>query len=338
VLPRASRTRPALRALLALLIGLATGCGDGNSSPESPTRLEEALAKVGDAVSARGTGYGWVDLGAVRTGGRAVPAWAAQALGPGAAELVYDRAKVRARTGLDPGAATEALAVGGSYTFAARFDGVETGRLRALYARAGATSRELRRWRAFDVGPQAQAPLGTPLEALESLGARAAVQDGAAILARTDPTRLALIGGGEPPTSDAQVGLAVDCLDEVVAARLFRGSFTQQPRVSPDLVAVGVRAPAGAGPKEVLCAIDDSEDAVEGYAESMRRALAPGARNPDTEERLPIASSNVDTFADGGEHAARTQLRLTAGARPGLLFDALVLGTIVAYIGGPAPG
>lgn len=328
-------------AVVAVAAAVGLGACGGGEEPPSSTAFARALDTIGEAVLPGGTGFGWVDVEAVGAGGPSREGdWAASALGPGADEVLERRAEIEAETGLDLSTASQALALSGSYSFGVRFDGVAPDGLERSYRRAGAAPTALEGWTALDLGDQPRIALGTRLEVLGSLGTRTALRDDAVILARFEGARRALAGGGSSPLSDAGVALAASCLGDVIAARTQLATHTYNRPAAPDLLAVGVRAPSGPGREEVICALDDSESAVSGYADALERTLVPGGRDALTGERFDalVADAEVDTLADGDLHAARAELTLSADREPGLLLGALNRGSVLTYVGAPEPG
>lgn len=328
----------ALTAVALIATGGLAGCGE-DAEPAPDTGFSAALGTIGDGVSPSGTGFGWVSIDSVSE--RERPA-AADALGPGADDLLEEPGEVEAETGLDPAAATQAVSAGGSYTFAVRFDGVDTRRVDALYERAGAKSERIDGWTAFDLGDRATSALGTPLAVFGSLGSRAGVGDRALILGRDAGARLALTGGGDSPLSDPTVALAAECLGDVFAARTLPGNFTHNMAASPNLIAVGLRAredSAEGAQSEVICAVDDSEDRVGAYERALEDAFAPGARDGVTGEPIAelVSAAAVETIEGDGTRAARAELTLAPSTDLGFVFDALVRGSLVTYLGAARP-
>jgi hypothetical protein len=105
------------------------------------------------------------------------------------------------------------------------------------------------------------------------------------------------------------------------------------------LTAVGVRAPSDSGREQVICALDDSEDAVSRYASAMEAAFGPGERDELTGERFEELGldATVETLAEGDLHAARAELTLAPGREPGLVLEALSRGSLLTYLGAPEP-
>ena len=319
------------------------GCGGGAEELDrsaEPTGFEMALDGVGRGISPSGIGFGWVDIAAIRdAAGPAAVREAAAALGPGADELLERGAALRRSAGFDPLTADAAIGLGASYAFGVRFDGVNAARLGDRLDAAGARSYRIGAWTVYDLGEQAQAPTSGPLADLDTFAARVAIRNGAVIMARVDSTRYALLGVGGSTVADEVLAFGAACLGEVDAARTLPGGFTHNAFASPDLIALGRRVGAPAGGEEVLCAVDRSADDAEEQASALRESFAPDATEPLTGEPMSdlVASAEVEELADGDLHAARATIELAPGARQGLLFGALVRGSVLPYLGGPEP-
>ena len=332
---RIARRLSAPAAALAAAL-LLWGCGEDGEQP--PTAFQAALGTLGEGVSVTGSGFGWTDLDGVR-GYPVDPEWGANALGPGADDLLDRAGEVFTATGFDPSSANAALAIGGSYALGVRFDGAEPGRLAALLRRHGASSRELGDWTVFDLGNQAEGESRGPLAPLGALASRVATGPEGVVLARFDGARSSLIaergsllGAGAP-----SLELASDCLGDVVAARLIPRIFTHNPAASPDLIAIGVGPlDDGLPAREILCTVDESERTAESEAAALERTLAPGATDPLTGEAI-LREASVSGESEQGLHLTRAELDPAEGAQPGFLFDAFVRGSLLIYLGAQRP-
>jgi hypothetical protein len=324
-------------ALVGVCALLLAGCGGGedelDSPSEEPTEFARALEGIGQGAAPEGTGFGWIDIAAIReaAGPDAVRA-VARALGPGADELLERGAGIERAIGFDPLAADAVTSLGASYAFGIRLDGVRAVRLGDLLRDAGARDYPIGAWTGYDLGEQGQASTSGPLAALDNLGSRVAIRPGAAILARVDSARHALLGVGESPLADERLAFATACLGDVDAARTLPGA-------SPALIAIGRRPGPSSAPAEVLCAIGDSAADAERRAEALTEAFAPDAAEPLTGQPMSelVASAEIDQLADGELHAARARLAPVPGAPAGLLFRALVRGSVLPYVEGPIP-
>jgi hypothetical protein len=322
-------------ALVAVGALVAAGCGGGADEPDAiaePTAFERALSAVGQGVAPAGTGFGWIDIEAIReaAGPDAVREVAA-ALGPGADELLERGAAIKRTIGFDPLAADAVTSLGASYAFGIRFQGVRATRLADSLGDAGARDYPIGAWTGYDLGEQGQAATRGPLAALDNLGSRVAIRPGAAILARVDSARHALLGVGESPLADDRLAFAAACLGDVDAARTLPGGFTHSAIASPALIAIAQRRGSSSARATVLCAIDDSEADAERHAEALRETFAPAAAEPLTGESMSelIAGAEIDELADGDLHAARATLQPAPDAPPGLLFRTLVGGSVL---------
>ena len=84
--------------------------------------------------------------------------------------------------------------------------------------------------------------------------------------------------------------------------------------------------------------MDRSADDAEEQASALRESFAPDATEPLTGEPMSdlVASAEVEELADGDLYAARATLE-PPGVRQGLLFGALVRGSVLPYLGAPEP-
>ncbi len=323
--------------LLSLAVALALGaCGGGEDEPAPPeTGFAAALATVSD-VEPLGTGFGWIDSARLRElgGGDAEIARAAGALGPGGRD-VLERARSLGPTGIDPFAADGLLSVVTSYTLALRLDGVDPDRAEAAFTAAGAKRGRAGEWATFDLGPDWTIPLGTPLEPLGSLAARAATKPRSILLARSTLAREKALASSSPAIEASRVAAAADCLGDVVAARLVLDNHTHLPNSGPELLAFGVHPPGPGPPREVLCALGEPAEPVEFAEQALRTAFEPGARDGVSGEPIGdlVASAEVDGYEYDGLRVARAELTAPTGAEPGLLFAAFDRGSLLTYIG-----
>ena len=283
------------------------------------------------------TGFGWVGLDAVgarELGDRRLRSIAG-ALGPGGGDLLAERVGVGDRAGIDLLAADEAISVAASYTTGARFDGIDGQGLERLLERSAQRRRTRGQWTAYDAGAEGSVPLGSELEVFGALGSRTALRADGLILARSERARSNLRGSGESPLDDPAVRLAVACLGEVSAARIVPNNFTHLPNTGAELLAFGVRSSPAAAPREVLCAVDPSEEEIEAHAAAMRESLAASSVDAVTDEAIGglLADVSVETLSSGNVFAARAELSPLAEDGPGFLFGAFDRGSLLTYIG-----
>lgn len=324
------RSRQIAALALVACVGLA-GCDDDSNPETSSTGFERALARVGEGVSPTGTGFGWIDLDTARplTG-------SAGALGPGPEEFVRRSDRLEA-VGIDISNAEAATSVAASYGYAVRLDGADVRRLPRLLEAAGASSRRVGEWRNFDLGAQWEAPLEGPLSVLRDFAARIAVSRDGVILSRTESARKALQDEGGSPLEAPANSFAAECLGDVSSARTLPGTFTHNAFASPDLIAVGVRPDAPA--REALCAIGDSRERAEEWVRGLSESFSSGAREPLSGEPISrsVSEARVDALDDDDFFAARVEITLAEGERPGFLYGALVRGSVLPFVGAPKP-
>lgn len=323
--------RLSLLAIVAAFAG-AIGCDDSSPGPdEPPTGFERALERVGEGISATGTGFGWIDLGRASRAGQL-----ALALGPGLEDLLRRPARLSS-VGIDIADARDATSVAASYAYGVRLDGARADRLARLLRAAGATTDSAGEWTNFDLGEEWEAPLEGPLAPLEDYAARVAIAPDAVILSRVARVREALQDTGASPLEVPMNRLAAECLGDVDSARTLLGSFTHNPFASPELIAVGVRR--GDPPHEVLCALGQEPEQARAWERSLVASFAPSASEPLTGEPISrsVAAADVDGFERDGLGAARAELELASGEPPGFLYGALVRGSVLPYVGAPKP-
>jgi hypothetical protein len=329
-----------LAALAAAAALVLAGCGGDEDGDEGPTRLEQALEGLGSGVSPTGVGFGWADLGALR-GYPIDTAFAADALGPGADDLIDDEGPILDATGTSPGFASEALSIQGSYALGVRFDDLDPARLPSVLRRAGATERQEGPWSLFDLGRPAQSEPGGPLRPFGALISRVATGPDGVVFARFEGARASLTGfRGSTDLSGTRIEPATECLGDVAAARMVPGTFTHDVPESPELIAFAVEDPIeGVPPNEIICAVDDTEALAERRADGLESAFAEGATDPVTAQPMEelAEAGEVTTEQSGDYWVTRVVLERPEGSQPSLLFDAFVRGSLVAYLGGDRP-
>jgi hypothetical protein len=331
--------RSAQAAIAGVALGAVLACGgcggDDDPAPAPPpppeTRLLDALESIGGAESFTGTGYGWIDV-------EALPhedlEWAARALGPGGDRLVRD-SRSTAGLGLRLADARRVVSLSGSYVFGLRADGVETEAADAALRSAGADAARGSTWTTFDLGPPGSRPLGDDLESVGALASRTAVRDDSIVLARMDEVRADLEGEGTPASEAPVAQAASACLGDVDAARIVPNNFTHLPNVGPDVMAFGVETPEAGERREVLCAIDEEAEEIDKAEVGMREALAPGAVDEVTGERISmlIDRAEIERLELEGLPVLRARLDPSPTNDPGFLFGTFVRGSMVTYFG-----
>jgi hypothetical protein len=321
---------------------LAAGCGgdDTDAAPPPPPasegRLLDALESIGGGEAFTGTGYGWIDVQALRAGGdwdRDLD-WAGRALGPGGDRLVVEAGST---AGLDVrlADARRLVSLSGSYVFGLRADGVDTEAAEDALRAAGAKPTQGSPWTRLDLGPPASRPLGSDLEQVGALASRTAVSDDSLVLARMDDARTDLEGEGTP-ASEAPAGRAsATCLGDVDAARIVPNNFTHLPNVGPDVMAFGVEQSDHGERAEVLCAIDETAEEIDKAEAGMRAAFEPGAVDEVTGERISslVDDVEIERLELDGLPVVRARLDPSPTNGPGFLFGAFVRGSLVTYLG-----
>jgi len=285
-----------------------------------------------------GTGYGWVDLAALRGADSGLRLRdAAAALGPGAGEVLVDPA-LRSKLGIDVGNADEALSVGGSFAFGLRLRPVDTTRFERAADAIAAQKRNDAEATIYELSAPGSRQASGPLSAIGSLGARVAVSDEAAVFGRSDEGVEDLVGApADAAAADPRLRLAVSCLGDVVAARTFPGDFTHNPSASPDLIAIGITAESRS--RQILCSINDSAERTNEMTRSVSAALRPAAIDPITRDRVSdsVANVRVTTIDGDGAHATKAEIDLAPGAPGDYLFGALTRGSLITFTGAKPP-
>ena len=333
------RTIRASLAAIAILVGFVGGCGADDGRGPQPatgqTRFQAALETIGGGGGPVGTGYGWVDLNALRDAPGGLDAnldWAASALGPGADDIARGSG---ADAGVDVSKARDIVATAGSYAFGVRVDGVQPRVLRREYAAAGARRGSEGDWTTFNLGGEKTVALGTPMDAFAALGSRAAASADAIALARSPDVRADVIGVGEPVAGAPALVASSDCLGDVDAARILPNNFTHLSGIGPDLIGVGVDLRDDGSVGEILCLVDPSEDEIKSAAAALEKAFTGDATDPLSGRLMTRSVASVDVSVSEGDHlhVARADLTLERGAKPGLLFSALLTGSLVTFEG-----
>jgi hypothetical protein len=253
------------------------------------------------------------------------------ALGPNAGTVVEAAPRLRARFGLDPLAAERLVAVGGSYAFGLRLDGVDGSDLASELVADGGRARRSGDLRLIEIGDYAVVPDALLDLDINGLGAFDALGPGLAVLAISDRARASLLGESERLLDEPAYRAAVQCLGDVVAARIIPDQHLVSTDLGVDLVAVGVR-PEG----EVVCAIGGTPERADEVTEALELALTPGSRDPITREPIErsVADARVENTTYDGVEIVRAELTLTPAERRGYVFGVLSRATIVGWING----
>jgi hypothetical protein len=291
--------------------------------------LAAALESLGGG--GEGTiGVGWVDPQLVRrSGGDA--ALMAEALGPNAGTVVEAAPRLRRRFGLDPLAAETMVAVGGSYAFGLRLDGVDGRRLASELVADGGRARRAGDLRLIAIGDYAVVPDALLDLGVRGLGAFDALGPRLAVLAISDRARASLLGESEPLLDEALYRAALQCLGDVVAARLVPDQHLLSADLGIELVAVGVEPH-----HEVVCTVGGSAERADEIASAFETTLSPGAPDPATGEPIErsVSAFEVERATYDGVETVRGELTLTPAQRRGYVFDALSRASVVGWING----
>ena len=333
------------RSLLVVLAALAclggVGCADDENGADegaSGTAFGQALGEVGTVLDPEATGFGWIDLAALREPGADLTLEdAAAALGPGADELVVEPG-LRSKLGIDVSNADEALSAGGSITFGVRLRPVDAERVQAAAEAEATGRRRVGGARVFELLPPGSAQTSGALRPLGPFGARLAVSGDSLVVGRSDLGVEELLDPSADATqADPRLALAVECLGDVSAARTFPAEYTHNPPASPQLLAVGIDRESS--DREVFCAINDDRARTEEMTRALSAALLPSARDAITGRHISddVANALVTTEEGDGVYAARAEIDLAPRAPRDYLFGALTTGALITFTGAEPP-
>jgi hypothetical protein len=320
-------------AVLALLAALClSACGDGSDHQRPPGPLAAALAEVGGGGEHGSLGFGWTEPRLARAAGVDARLMAT-ALGPNAETFVQSAPELKRRFQLDVLAARRLVSVGGSYAFGIRLDGVDVAGLREALARAGGQAKTGDDAELMDVGSYAEVPQPLLRSGILGLGARDAFGPDFAVLAISLTARAALLGRGDRLIDQPIYRAAADCLGDVVAARMVPDKLLLSVETGVDLVAVGI-----ARDHEVLCVLGGTEERAREAAAALRASLAPGARDPRTDQPISelVTSAHVNAGSFEDVQVVRAEVTSAPGER-GFFFGTIARGSLVAMITGSQP-
>jgi hypothetical protein len=314
---------------LTVALGLLAGCGGDEAAAPPTGPMAEALDELGGGGDGS-IGVSWADPQLVRRSGGG-PALMDLALGPNAGTVVEAAPRLRERFGLDPLAAERLVAIGGSYAFGLRIDGVDGGELASELVADGGHARRSGDLRLIEIGDYAVVPDALLDAGVSGLGAFDALGPGFAVLAISDRARASLLGQSERLLDEPTYRAAVECLGDVVAARIIPDQHLVSTDLGVDLVAVGVRREG-----EVVCAIGGTPERADEVKAGFERALSPGARDPITREPIErsVASARVESTPYCGVESVRAEITLTPAEQRGYVFGVLSRATVVGWING----
>ena len=330
------RKSPFRRSRIGLVAGLAatmlalTACGD-ESEERPPGPLAAALAEIGGGGAHGSLGVGWAEPSLAReagVGSRLI----ATALGPNAESVIEAAPVLRSRFDFDPLSARRLISVGGSYAFGLRLEGVEGRGLRDALTRAGGRVRNSGGTELADVGDYAEVPQPLLRSGVLGLGARDAFSGSSTVLAISENARAALLGRGDRLIGEPTYRAAADCLGDVVSARMIPDKLLLSTEVGVDLVAVGIGRS-----RETLCVLGGTPQRARAIAATLRRSLAPGARDPRTGAPISgdLRAVTVRVATYQGVEVVRAELSPREERPRGFLFGAIARGSLVQLISGP---
>jgi hypothetical protein len=323
--------RAATLALAAVCLALVACGGDETEAPPAPaTAFAGALAGLGGGGDGS-IGVGWVDPALARQRGLGT-ALMADALGPNAGTFVEEAKALRRRFGLDPLAAESLVAVGGSYAFGIRMDGVDPQRLRRALSRGDARVSDSGDLELVNAGAYAQVPAPLLELGIRGLGARDAFGPDVAVLAMSARARATLLGRGESLAGEPAHRAAAECLGDVAAVRTIPDRHLISTELGIDLLAIGMASPR----REVLCAVGGTSERADEIEGDLGGALAPGATEPRSGEPMEelVESADVTASEPGGVPYVRAELTTPAGTTPGFWFGTVARGSLVELVYG----
>jgi hypothetical protein len=331
--------RSAAALICALVIAVfAIGCGERTETiPEPPSgAFADALGTLAGSQANTGIGVGWLDQAALRDLGGDQGS-IGDALAPNASAVYAASPTLAKRFGFDPRQADQLVSVGGSYAFGLRADGVSAPRLLRALSRDATDVRREGGVTLVDAAPYASVPQPLLDAGVRGLGARDAFSSDSTVLAISDTARATLRGGTETLIDNPTYAAASDCLGDVVAARIIPAKLVRSAELGVDLIVLGIERPRADGSfgHEVICTVGSSADVADRSADSLRDALARGAKDPLTDEAVSdaVASADVARLSERGLELVRGRVTLAAGQAPGYVLEAYARGSVAAFLG-----
>jgi hypothetical protein len=324
------RRVPSCATALLVAGALLAGCVSTEPAATPPEgNLAEALDSLGGG--GEGTvGVAWVDPQLVRRsggGGRLMD----EALGPNAGSVIDAAHGLRARFGLNPLAASQLVSVGGSYSFGLRLDGVDGRRLASELVADGGRHRGSAEDARIEIGDYGVVPDALRDLGVRGLGAFTALGPQRAALAMSDRALASLLGESERLLDEPLYRAAIECLGDVVAARMVPDKLLVSTELGVELVAVGVEAD-----HEVLCTVGGTAERAAEVAEALESGLAPEADDPITREPMARSLSAVELENQPyeGVQTVRAELTVQPEEGRGYVFGALARASVVGWING----
>ncbi len=320
----------ALSLAVALMLTGCTGMGDGESQPRSDGALAQTLADIGGGGSHGSLGLAWADRRLVEAAGYDDGLITA-VLQPNADTVLEGARFLRRHYEFDPLTAERFVALGGSYAFGLRLDGVDGRGLASELLGDGGTSRLANGLQMIEIGGYAVVPDALLAADVNGLGAYDALGDDLSVLAISDRAQDALLGQGDRLLDEPVYAAAARCLGDVVAARMIPDKHLLGTEVGIELAAIGIRHGG-----LVLCTLGGSAERATEVADNLESALDPTARDPVTREPLSdlVASVSVRREYTYGVETVRAELEPTPRSDPEWLLETISTGSLIAMING----
>ena len=319
----------AIVIVVAATLTLA-GCWGSSGHPRPSGPLADALATVGGGGANGSLGVGWAEPRLVARA-HIESELIGDALGPNA-RTVVQAARIHRRFGINPLAAKRLIAVGGSYAFGLRLDGVDGRGLARRLVKAGGVARRDGGTELVDIGEYAVVPEPLLRAGVSGLGARDAFDRDQTVLSISETARDALIGRGDRLLDEPTYRAAADCLGDVVVARMIPDNLLLSTSLGVNAVAVGVSDPE----HEVLCVLGGTPERADEVAAALERTLDPHAREPIAGEQIrhSVARTEVSRDSYDGVQVVRAGLTLAGDRSPGFVFETVSRGSLVSLING----
>jgi hypothetical protein len=290
---------------------------------------------VSDSPFAR-TYLEWSDLRAVQSLGRR---WL-RVSGIGTGQLGPAAQQVAGPTKINVLSARQAITIGQPPNQALRFDGgaFDASAISAALRKLGARQVDAGGQHFLALGAEHSVNVNSPLAEFGVINEldRVVVTEHTVAAGPAQAPVVAILGGGRALGAVAEYKAAAGCLGSVVAAVIAPGSSLALP--AGQLVAIGEqRPPSGTSPvNEMLCTVGGSAAMANRQVAAVRRALAPHAVLPGTQE--PAGSVVAAVSAGRADADGLTVVRALITLRPtrpaGFLYELLARRYIGPLLGG----